>query len=77
MVDKTSTNTAQLKMQRLFWLIKANRFEEALIYVKKIREEFDSISRNLYADDLIYFESLAFKLQKIFEEIKQHRSTTD
>jgi tetratricopeptide (TPR) repeat protein len=72
MADKASANTPQLKMQRLLWLIKGNRFDEALSYIKQIREQSNSILTRLYADDLNYFEGLAFQLRDMFKEIEQH-----
>ncbi|MCK5522435.1 MAG: hypothetical protein KAI83_04800 [Thiomargarita sp.] len=75
MAEKSAAvnDTAQLKMQRLLWLIKANRFEDALSYIKQMREELNPISRRLYAEQLNFFESLASEFKKRFDEIKQNR----
>lgn len=71
----TRKNIPQVKMQRIFWLIKANRFEKALTAIKQMRGELTKLSSHFYANDLNHFEHLAIKLQKIFEEIEQKRTS--
>ena len=65
-------NSPHIKIQHIFWLIKANRFEEALFSIKQMRDELNTLSSLLYANELDVFERLAIKLQKIFQEIEQN-----